>query len=111
MIDIRAEVLEVEPPSCEPVDKFTCCQGTGSKAYTSRPLLNDNYEDFYDDVGPPHLWLSSKKTYYSDTPDEFVFEIKLATDNSDDFGRDACKECLSVIINGCDDNCEDNSMD
>lgn len=112
MIDIRAEVLEVEPPSCEPVDKFTCWQGTGSKAYTGEPLLNDNYESFCDDVESPsgELGWSSKETYFSDTPDEFELKITLA-DNSEDFDRDVCKDSFNRIINGCDGNDEDNPMD
>lgn len=46
IMDVRATVLGVDTPECTPVDKFTCWQQTGRRAYASVDRMNENYKSF-----------------------------------------------------------------
>ncbi|KAK4143162.1 SGNH hydrolase-type esterase domain-containing protein [Dichotomopilus funicola] len=115
VIDLRAEVLDVPPPSCEPVDKFTCWQDTDWKGYANEPFLNDQYEDFCDDVetGDEFDGWTYDDTFAEDTPDETQFKVTLEKDGagSAEYSKAECKDSMSRIINGCDGNDPDNPMD
>ncbi|KAH6635876.1 SGNH hydrolase-type esterase domain-containing protein [Chaetomium tenue] len=115
LIDLRAEVLDVTAPSCEPVDKFTCWQKEGWKAYANEPFLNDQKDDFCDgvDEGDEVNGWSHSETYGKDTPDETEFKVTLNKGGigSGDFSKAECKESIGGIINNCDGNDSDNPMD
>jgi hypothetical protein len=114
LIDLRAEVLDVTPPSCEPEDKFTCWQGTGSKKYAAEPFLNDQVDDFCDgvDAGDEVNGWSDSDTFGKDTPDETEFKVTLLKDGVGDseFSKSECKDSIDRIINSCDGNDDDNPM-
>lgn len=70
MVDTRAAVLDIEAPSCEAQDEFTCWQTQNSKAYASGDRLNEDYKDFCDSVSRPsgeNGWSYTKK-YHEGTP-------------------------------------------
>lgn len=116
-MDIRAEVLSVASPQCSAVDKFTCYQTTGSKAYTDGSELNDKYEGFCNGATEPDSiagWKSGySKTYFSGTPDEVEFYVAYVADSSDldEFDADECIDSMDRVINSCDGNDPSNPMD
>ncbi|KAJ5561370.1 esterase family protein [Penicillium sp. DV-2018c] len=113
-IDVRAEWLDYDPPSCEMVDEFECYGSDDSRrAYASEPRLNEKLKDFCDDVKDNHPdedgWSWSKK-YDEGTPDETEFKMQLE-DTTDSFNHDTCVESMQRIVNGCDGNDPNNPMD
>ena len=118
LIDMRAKVLGVSGPECAEVNKFTCWQMTGRRAYASADRLNANYQTFCNTDMKLVLhcgigWIGSA-TYHRGTPDEQVFAVQLATDASDQGEAAIRAECLKSmgrIINGCDGNHPANPMD
>lgn len=110
-VDVRAEILGVTPPECQKTDKFTCWQGTGSKAYASESRLNSNYKDFCSSVPNPSGkkgWSHSQK-YDEGTPDEVKFFVSL-DGTSTNYDEKECEDSMSRIINGCDGNDANNPM-
>ncbi|KAL2133777.1 hypothetical protein VTI74DRAFT_1714 [Chaetomium olivicolor] len=115
LIDLRAEVLGVDPPSCAPTDKFTCWQSTGSHKYASEPFLNAQKDDFCDSVSEGDRvngWTYSQ-SYAKGTPDETEFKVTLSKDGtgSDTFSKSECKDSIDRIINSCDGNDAYNPLD
>lgn len=112
LVDTRAAVLDVEAPSCEVQDDFTCWQGEGNKAYSSADLLNEDYKTFCKGVAKPsgESGWSSIKTFHKGTPDETQFLISL-DGTSTSFSESDCEKYMSTIINSCDGNDPDNPMD
>ncbi|KAI4591931.1 hypothetical protein KJ359_012062 [Pestalotiopsis sp. 9143b] len=111
MVDTRAAVLDLESPSCDPQDEFTCWQTQGSKAYASPDRLNEDYKDFCDSVSRPtgqSGWDFTKK-YHEGTPDETTLLISLAG-TSTNFDKNECLDSFSAIINNCDGNDANNPM-
>ncbi|KAK9414533.1 putative SGNH hydrolase-type esterase domain-containing protein [Seiridium unicorne] len=118
LMDVRAKVLGVDSPECKPVDKFTCWQTTGRRAYASPDRMNENYKSFCNkdmqltlrgEVG----WIGSA-TYHKGTPDEHVFAVQLEASESlkgSDAIRAECLESFDRLINSCDGNDAANPMD
>lgn len=115
LIDLRADVLGVDPPSCEPVDKFTCWQDEGWRGYAAEPFLNDQIDDFCDgvDSGDEVNGWHYSDTFGEGTPDEVEFEVKLSRDGvgRSEYEASECKDSMDRIINGCDGDDPDNPMD
>lgn len=117
LMDLRAKVLGVKAPDCVKVDKFTCWQTTGRKAYASVDRMNENYKDYCNNemqlTRGGKGWIGSA-TYHKGTPDEHVFAVELGP-NANSVGQDKIRaECLDSfdrIINGCDGNDKANPMD
>lgn len=116
-MDLRAEVLGVDSPECSPVDKFTCYQTTGSKAYTDGSQLNDKYKDFCNGATEPSSiagWKSGySQTYFSGTVDEVEFWVGFSADATDsiEYDADECIDSMDRVINSCDGNDPKNPMD
>ncbi|KAL2862707.1 SGNH/GDSL hydrolase family protein [Aspergillus lucknowensis] len=115
-IDLRAEVLGIDQPSCDYTDKFECfSDDEDSTAYASEPRLNERAKDFCDDVEDNYPkgengWSWSKK-YDEGTPDETEFKMELSQ-STDSFSPSQCRDSMSRIINGCDGGDKDtNPMD
>jgi hypothetical protein len=115
LIDLRAEVLGVDPPSCAPADKFTCWQSTGSHKYANEPFLNKQVDSFCDGVetGDEVNGWSYSSSFGQGTPDETEFKVTLAKDGNgrSSWSASECKDSMSRIINGCDGNDPENPMD
>jgi hypothetical protein len=112
LVDTRAAVLDLEPPSCQIQDKFTCWQKEGSRAYASAARLNEDHLDFCDhQVKRPTGatgWTFSK-IYHEGTPDETEFKITVA-EPSTNYDRNVCRDRLWAVINNCDGNDPENPM-
>lgn len=111
LVDTRAAVLDLTPPSCAIQDKFTCWQGDGSRAYASAARLNEDYQDFCTHVrrtSGPNGW-SFSRVYHEGTPDETLFRISVAPPSTN-YDRNECLAKMSRIINGCDGNDANNPM-
>ena len=120
IMNLRADILGVDPPpACDVVDKFTCWQKKGSKAYASADRMNANFETFCDEDmklsyrGAKTGYIGSL-TYHKGTPDEHAFSVQLAGDSARDMTteevREECRESMDRIINSCDGNDPDNPM-
>ncbi|KAI8275803.1 Lipase 1 [Colletotrichum sp. SAR 10_98] len=113
LVDTRAAVLDIEAPSCEAQDKFTCWQhnGDGSKAYASGDRLNEDYKDFCDSVTRPtgQSGWSYAKTYHKGTPDETGFLLSIA-EGSTNYDKQECLDKMWAVINNCDGNDPENPM-
>ncbi|KAK3313313.1 SGNH hydrolase-type esterase domain-containing protein [Apodospora peruviana] len=113
LVDTRAAVLDMEPPSCEIADKFTCWQTTGSKQYAAAKQLNEDYKDFCDKqvkrpTGATDGWKFSHK-YHEGTPDETEFTVKVAAPSTN-FDRKECNDKMWAVINNCDGNDPQNPL-
>ncbi len=77
-----------------------------SRAYASAEALNNNIDDFCQDVANnvPLItfgWTRSK-TYYPNTPDEYTMTISLSNQTFHFDQHHRCTDAMSSIINGCD---------
>jgi hypothetical protein len=118
MMDMRADILGVTAPECKAVDKFTCWQKTGRRAYASVDRMNINYKQFCNKdmqlIWRGGIGYIGSATYHAGTPDEQVFAVQLgdASSASDqDAIRAECLESMDRIINSCDGNDASNPMD
>ena len=88
------------------VDTQTCYSSLGtSRAYASAEALNNNIDDFCQDVANnvPFItvgWTRSK-TYYPNTPEEYTMTVALSN-RAFSFDQRQCTDAMSSIINGCD---------
>lgn len=103
LLGLRAEVLGVDSPSCEPTEEFTCWQKEGRKGYANADKLNENYKKYCDQVKQPDRtknW-SDEKSYQEGTLDEHSFKIQLSN-GATVFDKDECLDSFDRIINSCD---------
>ena len=118
LMDLRAKALGVKAPDCVKVDKFTCWQATGRRAYASVDRMNENFKDFCDN----ELQLGrdgnggaiGSTTYHKGTPDEHIFAVHLGPNGSKadlEKIKAECHDSMDRIINGCDGNDPANPMD
>lgn len=107
----RAKMLGVKDSICELTDVFTCYGKQGSKAYLSWELLNDNYKSFCNGVKAPDNTVNWRydKTYYSGTPSEVQFSVRL-DNGASKFDEAQCVSAMNRIINSCDGNEPNNPM-
>jgi len=113
LVDTRAAVLDLEPPSCQIQDKFTCWQKEGSKKYANADRLNEDYKDFCDKevkrpTGATDGW-SFSWTYHPGTPDETEFSISVEAPSTN-YDRNECNDRMWAVINNCDGNDSENPM-
>jgi len=91
---------------CPIVDTQTCYSSLStSRAYASAEALNNNIDDFCQDVANnvPLItvgWTRSK-TYYPNTPEEYTMTVALSN-LAFSFDQHQCTNAMSSIINGCD---------
>lgn len=115
LIDLRAEVLDVEAPTCQKINEFTCWQTGGSHKYTSEPFLSQHKDEFCDGVteGDDKVngWTYTR-WFGEGTPDETEFRVLLGTDGtgSTDWSVAECKDSMRRITHGCDGNDKENPM-
>jgi hypothetical protein len=111
LVDTRASVLDLTPPSCAIQDEFKCWQRNGARAYASAARLNEDYKDFCAQVrrsSGPDGW-SFSRVYHEGTPDETVFRISVRPPSTN-YDRNECLAKMDRIINGCDGNDPNNPM-
>jgi Alpha-galactosyl-binding fungal lectin len=88
------------------VDTQTCYSSLNtSRAYASAEALNNNINDFCQDVANnvPLItvgWTRSK-TYYPNTPEEYTMTVVLSN-RAFSSDQHQCTDAMSSIINGCD---------
>ncbi|RDL30700.1 uncharacterized protein BP5553_10045 [Venustampulla echinocandica] len=88
------------------MDTQTCYSSLGtSRAYASAEALNNNIDDFCQDIANkvPLItigWTRSK-TYYPNTPEEYTMTVALSY-RAFSFNQYNCTDAMSSIINGCD---------
>ncbi|KAK5659398.1 hypothetical protein OQA88_1491 [Cercophora sp. LCS_1] len=114
LVDTRAAVLDMAPPSCVAQDKFTCWQKEGSKKHATAARLNEDREHFcfHSDLKWKPVtgggWEVAQK-YHEGTPDETEFKIFIdAASVTFDAGR--CNATMWAIVNNCDGNDPENPM-
>ncbi|KAI2778250.1 SGNH hydrolase-type esterase domain-containing protein [Daldinia loculata] len=111
-IDLRAEVLGINPEVCTVTDEFKCWQKEGRKGYATADRLNENYKTYCDGVKAPGGgvtgWQDSRK-FHEGTPDEHEFVVE-TSEFASAFNHDECIESMERIINGCDGNDPNNPM-
>ena len=99
-------VLPRRPVQVPTVGTQTCYSSLGtSRAYASAEALNNNVNDFCNDVANSVLpiifgWTLSR-TYYPNTPEEYTMTV-VPSSRAFSFDRHQCTDAMSSIINGCD---------
>lgn len=110
-IDLRAEVLGLNPETCQIAESFRCYSNEARRAYVTANQADANYKDFCNTIqtpGPGHHNWRVTKLYHEYTADEMEFSISGTT--VDTINREDCLEAFNMIVHACDTDSNSNPM-